>query len=110
MNILFDENIPAPLRHHLTGHSVDTVQARGWHGMRNGLLLDQAEVDGYDLLITADQSIRFQQTLAGRELAILVLSSNSWARIKYAAGDILAAIADMDVGMVKELPIRPEPQ
>lgn len=76
--------------------------------MRNGLLLDQAEADGYELLITADQSIRFQQTLAGRQLAVLVLSSNSWARIKYVTGDILAAISDVHVGMVVELPIRPE--
>ena len=54
MKVLFDENIPAPLRHHLSMHTVDTVQARGWHGIRNGLLIDSAEADDYELLITAD--------------------------------------------------------
>ena len=105
MKILFDENIPAPLRHHLTGHSVDTVQARGWHGMRNGLLLDRAEANGYELLITADQNIRHQQTLAGRELAVLVLDSNSWPRIQHSINKILDAITDVGTGMVKELSV-----
>ena len=106
MKVLFDENIPAPLRHHLTGHSVETVQDRGWEGIRNGLLLDRAEDNGYELLITADQSIRHQQTIAGRQLAVLVLLSNSWPRIRNATKDILATVNHMDAGDLIELPIR----
>ena len=106
MKVLFDENIPAPLWHHLTGHSVETVQDRGWEGIRNGLLLDRAEDNGYELLITADQSIRHQQTIAGRQLAVLVLLSNSWPRIRLVTKDILTTVNRMAAGHLVELPIR----
>ena len=106
MKVLFDENIPAPLRHHLTGHSVDTVQDRGWEGIRNGLLLDRVEDNGYELLITADQGIRHQQTLGGRQLAVLVLLSNSWPAIRHVTKDILSTVNRMTAGDLIELPVR----
>ena len=106
MKVLFDENIPAPLRHHLTGHSVDTVQDRGWEGIRNGLLLDRVEDNGYELLITADQGIRHQQTLSGRQLAVLVLLSNSWPAIRHVTKDILSTVNRMTAGDLIELPVR----
>ena len=106
MKVLFDENIPAPLRYHLTGHSVDTVQDRGWEGIRNGLLLDRAEDNGYELLITADQGIRHQQTLGGRQLAVLVLLSNSWPAIRHVTKDILSTVNRMTAGDLIELPVR----
>ena len=55
MKILFDQGTPAPLRRHLAGHSVDTAYERGWSDLPNGDLLDSAELDGYELLITTDQ-------------------------------------------------------
>ena len=106
MKVLFDENIPAPLRRYLTGHSVDTVKDRGWEGIRNGLLLDRAEDNGYELLITADQGIRHQQSLAGRQLAVLVLLSNSWPRIRFVTKDILTTVNRMAAEDLIELPIR----
>jgi hypothetical protein len=62
----------APLRHHLTGHSVDTAYERGWSNLSNGALLKAAEQAGYHLLVTTDQNRQFQQNLADRQLAILV--------------------------------------
>ena len=58
MRILFDQGTPAPLRDHLPEHSVDTAFERGWSNLRNGALLDRAEADGYQILITTDQSLR----------------------------------------------------
>ena len=61
MKILFDQGAPAPLRRYLVGHSVDTAYERGWSDLRNGDLLARAEMDGYELLITTDQNMRYQQ-------------------------------------------------
>ena len=82
MKILFDQGTPAPLRRYLLGHLVDTAYERGWSDLRNGDLLTEAETEGYDLLITTDQSIRFQQNLSRKRLGILVLLSTSWPRIQ----------------------------
>ena len=60
-----------PLRRDLRGHSVDTVFERGWSNLSNGSLLDAAEADGYDLLVTTDQNIRHQQNLAGGRVGIV---------------------------------------
>ena len=77
MKILFDQGTPAPLRPYLAGHSVDTAYERGWSNLSNGNLLDAMERDGYQLLITTDQNLRYQQNLADRKLAIIVLLSTS---------------------------------
>jgi len=66
MKILFDQGTPVPLRRHLAGHAVDVVYERGWSHLSNGSLLDAAERDGYQLLITTDQNLKYQQNLADR--------------------------------------------
>ena len=78
MNILFDQGTPRPLRHYLAEHSVDTAAERGWSDLDNGDLLEAAEDEGYDLLITTDQNIRHQQDLANRSISIMVLLSTAW--------------------------------
>ena len=78
MKILFDQGTPVPLRRHLGEHVVDTLHERGWSRLENGALLDAAELDDYSLMITTDQNLKYQQNLAGRQLAILVLLSTSW--------------------------------
>ncbi len=105
MRILFDQGTPAPLRRFLGGHSVDTAYERGWSDLRNGDLLREAEKDGYDLLITTDQNIRFQQNLAGRRMGILVLLSTSWPRIQPRTGDVQDAVDGMQPGAYREVPI-----
>ncbi len=92
MRILFDHGTPRPLRGYLAGHDVDTANERGWAELSNGELLDIAEEAGYDVLITADQSIRFQQNLAGRHLSILVLGSNRWPIVRPNVAEIRSAI------------------
>ena len=64
MNILLDQGTPAPLRRYLPGHTVATTYEQGWASLANGRLLDAAEQAGYDLLITTDQNLRYQQNFA----------------------------------------------
>ena len=105
MRILFDQGVPAPLGRDLAGHDVDTVFERGWSGLDNGALLDRAEEDGYQLLVTTDQHLRHQQNLAGRRLAIVVLLAASWPRIQRRVADIRAAVDRMEPGEYTEVPI-----
>ena len=105
MRILFDQGTPAPLRQRLTGHSVDTAFERGWSDLSNGDLLDRAEEDGYQLLITTDQNLRHQQNLADRRLAILVLRSTSWPRVQVRVEEIRAAVNEIGPGDSKEVPM-----
>ena len=78
MRILFDNNTPRTLRRYLTEHTVDTAREKGWAEYRNGNLLDNAERDGYEIFDNpwADQSMRFQQNMARRQIAVMVLLSN----------------------------------
>ena len=61
MRILLDHNTPAPLRYALGGHQVETAYERGWAELLNGHLIDEAETAGFDLMITTDRGIRYQQ-------------------------------------------------
>jgi len=76
MRILLDQNTPAPLRYALLGHQVETAYEKGWAKLSNGDLIAEAESAGFDLLITSDQGIPHQQNWAGRNLSLLVLSTN----------------------------------
>lgn len=73
MKILFDQGTPVPLRRYLTDHSVTTAYEEGWSNLSNGDLLKSAEAKGYQLLITTDQNLRYQQNLSERKIAIVVL-------------------------------------
>ena len=75
MTIILDENLPKPLKGIFPSHTVTTVQEQGLAGTVNGALL--ARLDGaFDVFITADKNLRYQQNLSGRELAILELPTN----------------------------------
>ena len=91
MRILLDECVPWPMHRFLVSHSCTSVQAQGWGGIRNSELLRRAET-GFDLLITADQNIRYQQNLSGTSIAILELSTNDLRRIQGASGLIEKAV------------------
>jgi predicted nuclease of predicted toxin-antitoxin system len=87
MRILLDECVPWPMTKLLSNHSCTSVQAQGWGGIKNGDLLQRAEAE-FDLFITSDQNIRYQQNLAGRQIAILELSTNDIGHIQ-SAGALL---------------------
>lgn len=71
MKILFDQGTPVPLRRALAEHTVSTTYEQGWATITNGQLLACAEDAGYDLLITTDQNLRYQQNLTTRRIAIV---------------------------------------
>jgi predicted nuclease of predicted toxin-antitoxin system len=96
MRILFDQGTPVPLRRHLHPHRVDTVAERGWSELQNGDLLDQAEADGYQALITTDQNLKYQQNLSGRVIRILVLMTTSWPRIKKVVDRVTEALDELE--------------
>jgi predicted nuclease of predicted toxin-antitoxin system len=91
MKILLDECVPWPMHRLLGHHSFTNVQAQGWGGIKNGELLQRAEAE-FDLFITSDQNIRYQQNLAGRTIAVLELSTNDIGRIEAAMSLIQAAV------------------
>ena len=102
MRILFDQGTPVPLRDHLAGHVVQTAFELGWSNLANGALLASAE-NSFDLLITTDQQLRYQQNLSGRNLGILVLMTTSWPRIMVNIPRILQAISQMSPGEYREI-------
>ena len=93
MLILFDHVTPAPLAAYLVGHVVTKAKDRGWDRLSNGDLLSAAEKAGFDLLITADNNMRYQQNMAGRKIALLVLSSPQWPRVRRCV-EVIAASVD----------------
>jgi len=92
MKILLDENLDHRLRKSLGPHDVFTVSYKGWDGLKNGRLLETAEGDGFEVLLTGDSSLRHEQNLTGRKLAILTLSSVEWRILKDHLPRIIAAI------------------
>jgi hypothetical protein len=103
VNILFDQGTPVPLRRHLVTHRVDTAFERRWSTLSNGKLLEVAEQEGYALLMTTDQNMRYQQHLANRQLAIIVLLSTSWPRIQRRIEAIQAAVERVVAGGYEEI-------
>jgi hypothetical protein len=98
LRILLDENIPAPLRHLIDAHQTIPAYDAGWADLSNGDLIAAAEADGFDLLITADRNIRYQQNLTGRRLSLIVLSTNIWPTIRANPAPILSAIECIQPG------------
>ena len=82
---------------------METAYQRGWSVLSNGALLSAAEEASFDLLLTTDQSLRHQQDLSNRKLAILVLPTTAWPRIQERATDIAAAFTSMQPGEYREL-------
>lgn len=109
MLILFDHSTPRALRRHIGRHTVHVAEQLGWHRLANGLLIARAEAAGYELLISADQTIQYQQNLAGREIAIIVLMKNDWSLIRQHVDDINAAIDGIQPGSYVEIEIAMPP-
>jgi predicted nuclease of predicted toxin-antitoxin system len=97
MNILLDECVPWPMHRILSGHTCTTATKRGWGAENNGNLIRLADAE-FDLFITSDQNIRYQQNLSGRRIAIMELSPNDLRRILTAAPDIIQTLEAIQSG------------
>ncbi|MDB9306769.1 hypothetical protein PN488_20765 [Nodularia spumigena CS-591/12] len=105
MKILFDQGTPVPLRKYLTEHSVTTAYEEGWSNLSNGDLLKAAENKGYQILVTTDQNLRYQQNLSERQIAIVVLLSTSWPKIRTQVYKICSIINSTEFCDYKEISI-----
>jgi hypothetical protein len=92
MLILFDQGTPLPIRRSLQGHIVKTAREQGWSTLVNGELLRRAEESGFDLLLTTDKNLPYQQNLTERKIAIVALGRNRWRLVKARLADIVAAV------------------
>jgi predicted nuclease of predicted toxin-antitoxin system len=94
MRVLLDEQLPRHLAREIGGHDVSTVQQRGWAGLKNGELLRVAADAGFEVLVTADRNLQFQQNLSQSRLGIILLvaSSNALEDLLPLVPSLLAAI------------------
>jgi len=105
MKIFFDQGTPAPLRTRLVGHDVETAHERGWSKVKNGALLDSAEQAGFQIFVTTDQGIRYQQNLTERRIAIVVILTTSWPRIEADLTPVVTAIDAALPGTYQEVTV-----
>lgn len=108
-SILLDQNMPHGLRHLLTGHDVKTAYHLGWSDLVNGDLIAAAEAEGFDLMLTADRNIRYQQNLAGRRLAIVVVESSAWPLVRRNVDAIVEAVSRTRPGTFHSVSFRRPP-
>jgi predicted nuclease of predicted toxin-antitoxin system len=93
LRILFDKNVPVGVRRFLLKHEVHTVVEMEWPDqLENGELLKLAEESRFDVMVTSDQNMRYQQNLTGRKLALVVLGSNIWPIVRDYAAAITAKV------------------
>jgi hypothetical protein len=99
---LLDEQLPRQLARELAGHEVRTVQQQGWAGLKNGELLRRAGEAGYEVFITADQNLEFQQNLARSKMFVLVLvaASNALEDLLPLVSNILAEMPNARAGTI----------
>ncbi len=105
MLVLFDNGTPAPLRHALTGHTVVEAIERGWDRLLNGDLIAAAEAAGFEVLLTTDKNMRYQQNLTTRKIAFVVLGNQQWPTLSRYVDRVLAAVDAARPGSITEVEI-----
>ena len=92
MKIIFENGIPKPIARSLPNHEIAFARKIGWHELANGELIRQAEEAGYEVLLSSDKNIRYQQNLAGRKIALVILGNQQWPLVKLHLDKIAAAV------------------
>ena len=92
MLVLFDQGTPVPIRPLLKGHTVRTAAKEGSDTLKNGDLLKVAEEAGYDVLLTPDKNMSYQQNLRGRKIAIVVIGNAQWPSLRPHVERVVAAV------------------
>ena len=105
MLILFDNGTPAPLRHALKGHVVVEAIERGWDRLVNGELIAAAEAAGFELLLTTDKNMRYQQNLKDRKIAFVIIGNQQWPTLRRHVDRVVAAVNAATSGSVTEVDI-----
>src|SRR5580698_528889 len=105
MRVLFDQATPVPIPLFLIGHRVSTAAPEGWSELDNGHLLDADEAAGFDVLLTTEKNIRYQQNLEGRKIAIVVIRTQQWPELKPHVQFVVAAVNAATLGSYVEVEI-----
>ena len=105
MLVLFGHSAPAPLRDALKDHVVVEAVERGWERLGNGALLDAAEAAGFEIFVTADKNMRYQQNLAGRTIAVVVLGNAQWPILRRYVDRVVVALNAAKPGSYSEVEI-----
>jgi hypothetical protein len=92
MKILFDNGTPKPIARSLIGHEVTFARKIGWHELENGELIQKAEDAGFDVLLSTDKNIRYQQNLTGRRIALVILGNSLWPVVRLHLDAIAVAV------------------
>jgi hypothetical protein len=90
--VLLDENVPHQLRPFLSDHDAQTASYAGFAGLKNGALLKAATEAKFEVMVTADKTIQDEQNMAGRTIALVSLSANSWRIIRNHVSAIALAV------------------
>ena len=109
MRVLLDEQLPRQLAPHLVGHDVRTVQQQSWAGLKNGALLGEAERAGFEVFLTGDRNLEYQQNLRNRSLGVVVLvaPSNALEDLLPLVPEALDTITTIRPGQVLRVPSAP---
>jgi hypothetical protein len=102
---LFDQATPVPIRPFLTGHAVSTAAHEGWDKLQNGDLLNAAEAAGFEVFLTTDKNIRYQQNLTGRKIAIVLIRKQQWPDLKAHVQLVVTAVNAATPGSYVEVEI-----
>jgi hypothetical protein len=105
MLIIFDQATPVPICPYLEGHTVRTAAQQGWDKLKNGDLLTAAEEAGFDILLTTDKNMRYQQNLAGREIAIVVPGQQQWPQLRPHIQRVIEAVNAATPGSFVEVEV-----
>ncbi len=105
MRILFDQGVPRGLAGSLGSHDVTEVRKLKWERISNGVLLKLAEEAGFNLLLTTDKNVRYQQNLADRKISIVVLGQSPWWLVREHVDAIAAAVNAATPGSYAEVDI-----
>lgn len=105
MRVLFDQGTPVGIAEVLAGHEVTESRNRGWDRLSNGDLLKAAEDAGFEVLLTTDKRIRYQQNISGRKIAIVVLGNSTWRLVRRHLDHIASVISAASPGSYVEIEI-----
>jgi hypothetical protein len=109
MLVLLDNGTPRNLARYLIDHhTVTEARARGWDKLENGALLTASEAAGFEVILTTDRNLRYQQNLSGRKIAVVALGKGRWTLIKPHVAKVVAAVNAATPGSYAEVDIPEE--
>jgi hypothetical protein len=105
MRVLFDQATPVPIRRFLVGHAVRTAAEQQWETLGNGELLTVAEQAGFEVFVTTDKNLRYQQNLSGRTIAVVVIGVQQWPALQPHVARVVAAVNAATAGSYTDVEI-----